>query len=92
MKEEHGQITIPIFDEDNSNTYEVSGGPGTPVRNLIDELYKRHLKRDRRPDDRLRCEDTGADVFQFQDMHLRDYVSQQCTKRSWLFAGGVGGA
>ena len=36
---EHGQITVPVFDEDNSNTYQLSGGPGTPVRNPTERVF-----------------------------------------------------
>lgn len=92
----HGATTIKVVNEDNGKDLSLNGGEGTPIKALIDQMYEK-LKQKfgvmRQSDDRLRCESTGVDVFQFSELHLRAYLAaSRCPDLVWLFAGGTGGA
>jgi|CXWL01.1.fsa_nt_gi hypothetical protein len=90
-EQKEARITIEVINEDNGQRVKVGGGPGTPVRNLIREMYHDFgIEQD--PADRLRCQASGEDVFQYADLHLREYVAQHCAARVWLFARPTGGA
>lgn len=91
-----GQVTIKVVNEDNGKEISVDGGQGTPIKTMIEEMYRKLKDKfgvTRQADDRLRCESSGADVFQFSEQHLKDYLAAgSCPDLVWLFAGGTGGA
>ncbi len=91
-----GDLTIKIVDEDNGKDISIKGGQGTPIGTLVEKMYENLKEKfgvQRQPDDRLRCESTGEDVFQFAGLHLKDYLAAgHCADLVWLFAGGTGGA
>ena len=87
------QLTITILNEDDGRQYQLQAGPGTPIHALLQRFYAQELNRERRPDDRLRCEADGEDVFQFNELHLRDYLEAgHCVRLIWRFASASGGA
>jgi hypothetical protein len=87
-------ITVTVHNEDNGDVYELHGGQGEPLENLVKQLYDVHLKTTRKPGDRLRCESSGQDVFAYADegMTVGTYFATHCTDRTWLFAAETGGA
>jgi len=91
-----GDVTIKVVDEDNGKDISIQGGQGTPIGTFIENMYEKLKERfgvQRQPDDRLRCESNGEDVFQFAGLHIRDYLAAgHCGDLVWLFAGGTGGA
>jgi len=85
-------ITITIVNEDNGHEFQLNGRGRDTVAHMIDEMYKK-IGVPRRPDDRLRCEEGGDDVFAFANLTLDQYVEAgHCKCLTWLFAGGTGGA
>jgi|SRR5579864_3416288 len=85
-------IIIKVFNEDDGHEIAIDGRPQQTVGQIIDEMYAK-LGVQRRPDDRLRCEEGGADVYPFASLTLRQYVKEgHCRCLTWLFAGGTGGA
>ncbi len=85
-------LVVTVVNEENGRDYPLHAGPGTPLKTLIERMY-RELKVERQLDDRLRCEGSGEDVFGFAEMHLGDYLrAGHCPDQVWLFAGGTGGA
>lgn len=93
---DQGEVTIKIVDEDNGKEISIQGGQGTPIGTLVERVYEKLKERfgvQRQPDDRLRCESNGEDVYQFAGLHLRDYLAGgHCAGLVWLFARGTGGA
>lgn len=88
-------VTLTVVNEDTGKEYELHGGPGEPLATLVNELYKAKLKTERKPDDRLRCESSGEDVFAYADqgLTLGEYFDHgHCPDHIWLWAGGTGGA
>jgi hypothetical protein len=85
------KVTIVVHNEDSGRNIQVKGLESDPVQFYIDRLYE-ELKITRKPDDRLRCESTGADVFPFASLTIEEYLRQHCSAHEWLFAGGTGGA
>lgn len=83
-------LVVKVHNEDSGDVIELSAGPGTPVRTLIDRLYDK-FGLTSQTGDRLRCEG-GSDVAPHADMHLGDYAAQHCSELVWLFAGAQGGA
>lgn len=84
--------TVTVVNEDNGDEFTLSAGAGTPLSVLVGRMYKR-LGVERKPDDRLRCESGGGDVFAFAQLTLGQYVEAgHCPCLVWLFAGGTGGA
>jgi hypothetical protein len=85
-------ITITVVNEDNGHEFKLHGRNRDTVAHMIEEMYKR-IAVPRRPDDRLRCEEGGNDVFAFANLTLEHYVKAgHCRCLVWLFAGGTGGA
>jgi hypothetical protein len=83
-------LTVTIHNEDNGEVATVHAGPGTPVRTIVERMY-REFNLEQQPGDRLQCEG-GDDVFAHLDEHLGDYAEKHCPKLVWLFAGDQGGA
>jgi hypothetical protein len=93
--DEHGKVTVTVVNEDNGREYELHGGKSEPLANLVKQLYDAKLKTPRKPDDRLRCESSGEDVFAYADQGLtvdQYFKAGHCPDHTWLFAGGTGGA
>jgi hypothetical protein len=85
-------LVISVYNEDNGLSEDLHAGRGTPVSTLIERMYEK-FRLERQPDDRLRCEGTGEDVFAYAGTHLGDYLQVgHCPNLQWLFAGGTGGA
>lgn len=85
-------LTVTVHDEDDGSVYHLSGEPDSLVRAVVDDLYQNHLHRDRREDDRLRCDANGDDVFAHLEERLRHYMETHCHQLVWDFTGGQGGA
>jgi hypothetical protein len=83
---------VVVHDEDDGSTYHIDVVGDELVRIVVEILYQDKLHRERRPDDRLRCEANGDDVFTHETEHVREYREKSCHELVWLFAGGQGGA
>jgi hypothetical protein len=84
--------TITVFNEDNGRPIELHAHGRDKLSALFEEMYTK-LGVSRKPDDRLRCEEGGGDVFPFAELKLNQYVEAgHCKCLVWLFAGGTGGA
>ena len=94
--DDHGKaVTVTVVNEDNGKEYELHGGHGEPLINLVNQLYASKLKTERKGDDRLRCESSGEDVFAFADQGMSVgayFEAGHCPDHTWLFAAGTGGA
>jgi hypothetical protein len=85
-------LKIRVFNEDNGHEIVLEGRPSDTVGHMIEEMYVR-LHVQRQPDDRLRCQEGGADVLQFAHLTLHHYLEAgHCRCLVWLFAGSTGGA
>jgi hypothetical protein len=88
----HESIAITVVNEDNGDEFKIYGEKSTPMTVLIKLIYDR-LKVERKPDDRLRCESSKADVFASEKMTLGEYMDTGvCRCLVLLFASGTGGA
>jgi len=86
------ELIVTVVNEDNGDEFTLEGDRDTKLDALISRMYEA-LKVQRRPDDRLRCEDGGGDVFSFANLTLGEYIGAgHCRCLVWLFAGGTGGA
>ncbi len=85
-------LTVTVHDEDDGNVYALPAKPETLVQAVVDDLYTNHLHRERRQDDRLRCDANGDDVFAHLQERLRHYEETHCRHLVWDFTGGQGGA
>ncbi len=84
--------SVEIVNEDNGAEFHLEALKGTKLETLITEMYRK-LGVPRRGDDRLRCEETGEDVFGFAHLTLGHYLEQgHCPCLVWCFVGGTGGA
>jgi hypothetical protein len=90
-EKEHHTIKIVVHDEDSGLNYDIEGPAHETVNFFIEKLYN-DIGRSRKPDDRLRCDCTGADVFQYAHMNIEHYSREFCKDRYWTFVGGTGGA
>jgi hypothetical protein len=92
-EQDKGQdLLVSVYNEDNGLSEDLRAGRGTPVSTVIERMYEK-FRLERQPDDRLRCEGTGEDVFAYAGMHLGDYLEAgHCPDLRWTFAGGTGGA
>jgi hypothetical protein len=90
---EHGKdLTVVVHDEDaGGKPHEISAGPGTPVRVVVERFYK-EFGSEHQDGDRLYCLATGEDVFSHGDEHLGDYAKSSCSTLEWGFARPTGGA
>lgn len=86
-------VHVTVHNEDDGDAYRLTAKRDKPLAHVIEELYEDKLRRERQPDDRLRCEASGEDVFQFEVLTFDAYLDAgHCPKLEWLFAGGTGGA
>jgi hypothetical protein len=89
----HGkELVVTIHDEDDGSVIKIEGRPNDQVKTIVDELYRDHLNRERRENDRLRCEANGEDVFGHLEKHLQAYEATECRALVWVFCGDQGGA
>lgn len=85
-------LSVEIVNEENGAEFRLQAFKDTKLETLIAEMYE-HLGVPRRGDDRLRCEETGEDVFGFAGLSLGQYLeSGHCRCLVWCFVGGTGGA
>jgi hypothetical protein len=84
--------SVEIVNENNGDEFRLEAYKHTKIETIIGEMYTR-LGVPRRPDDRLRCEKTGEDVFGFAQLTLGKYLEEgHCHCLVWCFVGGTGGA
>jgi hypothetical protein len=84
--------TITVVNEENGHEFKLEETKHAQIASVIEEIYRR-LGLPRRSDDRLRCEEGGADVFGFASLSLGQYIEAgHCRCLVWLFVGGTGGA
>lgn len=89
----HKAVHVTVHNEDDGDTYRLNGKRDDTLASVAADLYGKKLRRDRQPDDRLRCESNGEDVFQFEGLTFESYLDAgHCPDLEWLFAGGTGGA
>jgi hypothetical protein len=87
------ELKVKIENEDDGEHYSFEVQPDEHLHKVIERFYEHKLRRERRPDDRLRCEKGGEDVFPFEQLSFKRYLEEgHCPKLHWLFAGGTGGA
>jgi Multiubiquitin len=85
-------FSVEIVNEENGVEFRLEALKGTKLETLFAEMYVK-LGVPRRADDRLRCEETGEDVFGFAHLTLGHYLeSGHCPCLVWCFVGGTGGA
>jgi hypothetical protein len=85
-------VEVSIYNEDDGTTSTYKEEQNNKLSKAIDAFY-RSLGRDRRNDDRLRCDAGGEDVFQFEDEKFEKYLADgHCPTLSWTFVSGTGGA
>jgi hypothetical protein len=87
---QHRDLDVTVHDEDDGSAYHLYADPETLVKTVVDDLYENHLHRERRPDDRLRCDANGDDVFAHLDERLRQYEETHCRQLVWDFTGRPG--
>jgi hypothetical protein len=85
------EVAIEVHDEDDGKKLHLRGTSDDLVQHFIDALYQ-ELRTDRKPDDRLRCETSNQDVFQYAVLNIEKYFHEHCEAHVWLFASGTGGA
>ncbi len=91
--EREGDHVVHIHHEDNGANYKIPADDESKIESIVNTLYTKKLKTDRKPDDRLRCEKGGEDVLQFIALTLEAYLeAKHCSDLRWLFAAGTGGA
>jgi hypothetical protein len=85
-------LSVEVVNENNGRSFRLEATKQTTLEKLFAETYVK-LGVPRRGDDRLRCEDTGEDVFGFAHLTLGQYLEAgHCRCLVWLFVGGTGGA
>jgi Multiubiquitin len=85
-------LSVEVVNENNGRDFRLEATKKTTLEKLFAEMYVK-LGVPHRADDRLRCEETGEDVFAFAHMTLGQYLeSGHCRCLVWLFVGGTGGA
>lgn len=86
-------LEVTVHNEDDGESYPLHVTRSETLAKAIERLYKNKLRLERQPDDRLRCESGGEDVFQFEGLTFKQYLEAgHCPELDWLFAGGTGGA
>lgn len=86
-------VHVTVHNEDDGDTYRLNAKATDPLSSVIAELYTKKLRRERQPDDRLRCENGGDDVFHLEGLTFEAYLDGgHCPDLEWLFSGGTGGA
>jgi hypothetical protein len=90
---EHEKVRITVHNEDDGDVYHLRARATATLERVIDRLYERKLRRERRDDDRLGCEAGGEEVFQFEHLSFETYLAEgHCPGLVWLFVAGTGGA
>jgi hypothetical protein len=85
-------LSVEVVNENNGDEFRLEGFKQTTLEVLFAQMYVK-LGLPRRADDRLRCEETGQDVFGFAHLTLGQYIEAgHCRCLVWLFVGGTGGA
>jgi hypothetical protein len=85
-------ISVEIVNENNGDEFPLKALKHTKLETLITEMYTK-LGVPRRGDERLRCEETGEDVFGFAHLTMGQYLEAgHCHCLVWGFVGGTGGA
>ena len=85
-------LVVTIHDEDaGGQPVKVEAEPASTVGHVIEQMYLK-FKTQHQDGDRLRCEETGQDVFAHSAEHLEAYARHSCAKLEWLFARKTGGA
>lgn len=85
-------LSVEIVNENNGDEFRLEAMKHTKLEILFAEMYVK-LGVPRRADDRLRCEETGEDVFGFAQLTLGQYLDAgHCHCLVWKFVGGTGGA
>jgi hypothetical protein len=85
-------LVVTIHDEDaGGQPIKIEAEPASTVGRVIEQMYAK-LKTQHQDGDRLRCEESGEDVFGHATEHLEAYAKHQCSKLEWLFARKTGGA
>jgi len=83
---------VHVVNEDNGEEIDLPAPRRVPIERLISVIYEK-FNLQFQPDDRLRCEQGGEDVFQFAQLTLGEYLDAgHCKCLVWLFASGTGGA
>lgn len=91
-RSEHArELLVTVHNEDNGLPVEIHAEPESLVSTVIAKMYEK-FNLTRKPNDRLRCESTGADVFAYANDRLSAYEHTRCRDLVWLFAGDQGGA
>ena len=91
-KHEPKTVHVTVHNEDDGDIYRISAKRKDKLAEVIERIYKK-ARRDRQPDDRLRCEKDGEDVLQFETLTFDRYLDEgHCRHLVWLFAAGTGGA
>jgi hypothetical protein len=84
---------VHVHNEDNGANYSIPAKGDDKIETIVETLYAKKIKTDRKSDDRLRCETGGEDVMQFSGLSLDAYLGAgHCRDLRWLFAAGTGGA
>jgi len=84
---------VQVENEDDGDRYRLKANRGQTLATVIAELYEKKIRRERRADDRLRCENGNEDVLPFEHLTFDEYLDAgHCPELKWLFSGGTGGA
>ena len=85
-------VNIVVHNEDTGGKpIELNGESTDTVQSFIDKLYEA-LRSTHKAEDRLRCGDSGVNVFNYANLTIADFQRQQCAAHEWVFAGATGGA
>ncbi len=89
----HDRYTVNIANEDDGSDADIGANRGTKISEIMVEMYK-DFGLERKPGDRLHCRNReGADVFQFSELTLGEYLDRgHCRELKWAFAAETGGA
>ncbi|MDQ3629772.1 MAG: hypothetical protein M3417_00545 [Actinomycetota bacterium] len=86
-------VPVVVVNEDDGDQYKLNAKQDDTLASVIAELFEKKLKRERRTDDRLRCESGEEDVLQYETLTFKQYLDTgHCPGLTWLFAAGTGGA
>lgn len=91
--DERKHVQVVVRNEDDGDEYKLNAKREETLQTVIDDLYRKKLRRERRGNDRLRCEANGEDVFGFAGTTFDAYLDGgHCPELVWLFSGATGGA
>jgi hypothetical protein len=69
------RLEVTVHNEHDGESYTLHVTEREKLAKAIVHLYKDKLRVERQPDDRLRCETDGDDVFQFEELTFREYLA-----------------